>query len=682
MLASDTTVHARNTALISVAPRTTIDGSGFSIPLQLTLRSTGENGETSSQAELYGAGSIAGSETDRYELLLRGPDNRTQSLLGLRDEYRAAYQTGNLDAVVGDQPFRLTQLTEYGRYGVGARADYRFERLMVGGFMNQARWSPSRAKEFAGFATYGLAPHSAVGINYLQKREGLVSDILTVQGGTRLFGSADISLEAGGSRSSAEEGKAVALQVRSLPQVLQYGFNLIHADPGYRGYYRDYDAISLNAQVYPTDELRLEGLARDEKRNLDLNPVQLHAPHYQHLQIGTGYGQYVAAYYKIVRRRDRLQVPKYDHQENSVVMRFSTSYARGSLTATIDLGRTMEHLLGRSYPLRRFGLSARFQPDPSQQYSISLEHRSEKDLFTDRLREGSTWSAAAWYYPVTGFSMHVNIYQSWTIAPLRQQNTLAEGGINYTLPWNHTLSGLGRVNLISSGSEVTNSAFSLEYRIPFGLSFSEDEGEGSISGRLYDLETGRGIHDILVYADDRVAVTDNNGEFEFPNLREGTHTVSMDRGVAGPDRIPDIPLPLSVEIRNDQQRFLEIGITRSGGVSGQVRLAPDAETQDENAPGRSPSFAGITIELTREQEAYRRVTGYDGRFEFYDLRPGAWKLRVVGGEIPDGLEAENPEKILRVRPGERLDVPVILAPVQRPIRVLQEGMLLRLEGGN
>jgi len=674
-LQADRTKQGQASALVEVMPMTSFESDQVVIPLQFTFRNTGENNRSGSQGELYGTGSFSGSGTDRYELLIRGPDNRTQSLLGRRDEYRALYQSREFDLIVGDQAFRMTPLTELGRYAFGANTRVSIDRFTVGAFLNRARWSPARPKQAAGYASYTVARDAIVGVNFLHKEDGVASDILSAQAQIGLLDLADLAVELGGSTSEGTRDAGYALQLASRPGRLQYGVHLIHAEPNFAGYYRNFDAKAFNVSVYPVDQFRVEGYYRNERRGLDLDPALLHAPENTTIQAGVGFGTYVAAYYKMARQRDLLPQPKYDQEDRTLVLRLGAPYRNGAVYASIDVGTTEELLLQKSYPLTRFSLAARFQPDPDQGYHVSLEYSSTKDLFTDLSREGVSWNISAWFHIAPPLLFQAGLYESWTIAPTRQQNRIADATLEYTFPFQHRISVMGRINQITSGFDRRNVAYNIEYTIPFDLSFTSTPDGGSVDGRVIDEATGRGIASVIIHAGEQVSVTDDDGYFEFPNLREGTHAITLDRGILGPDRIASQLLPNDVQIAVGVKRHLEIGITTSGSISGSVvRLA-----SDDGRQGTPVGLQGILVEISSGTEVFRRVTDGRGLFHFGDLRPGTWQVGIVEDEIPGDLRAGAPGKTIVVNPGLDAQTRLDLAPVRKRVRLLQEGTLLRPE---
>jgi hypothetical protein len=78
---ADTAVQGRASALVTVLPAVSGSEDIARYPMLLTLRWSGENSQKGGQVELLSSGTLS-DPTDTYELLLRGPNNRTQSFLG------------------------------------------------------------------------------------------------------------------------------------------------------------------------------------------------------------------------------------------------------------------------------------------------------------------------------------------------------------------------------------------------------------------------------------------------------------------------------------------------------------------------------------------------------------------------------------------------------------------------
>jgi hypothetical protein len=676
ILVADTTVRARASTMVSVVPLSASQEVTFDVPLQVTARWSGENGAYGSQGELYGAGSFSSTNDDRYELLVRGPNNQTASFLGQRDEYRFAYSNRDLDVTIGDQPFYLTPLTELGRYAFGIRSAARISDFEVGGFVNQTRWNPTRWRQASGFATFNAGADSRVGMTYLHKSDYDTSDIATVSGNIRALGHAELNVEAGRSFTRTSNGNAYAIFLRGRTDAVQYVFNQIYAAPEYTGFYRDFDARLASVSVFPWRMFRIEGYYRDEERNLNREAAQLYAPGMKQYQAGIGYGNYVSGYVRVKNERDLLPVPKYDREEVSGLFRFGAYYENAFVVANVDIGKVQDGVLGRSFPMRRFALSSSFRPDADQGYSISVEYLSTKDLFSDEPRKGTSQNITAWYSLTRSLSFQLSLFRSWTISPFRQSSTLADAIVDYTFPFGHRISAQGRINHIDGDPQGDDVGYSLQYTVPLNIAFSKGPDGGALMGTVIDIETGEGIEGVFIYAGHFAAVTDGDGEYRFTSLPEGTHAITIDRGSIGMDRTTRTPFPVQIPIAAGQERKFDIVVTRSAHLEGTIGVAPDRGGLDTTTVWTA--LGGLIVELRSESERYRRVTDLKGRFAFPDVRPGTWTIHVEG-TLPASVGQGVADRNVLLKPGEATVVAIDLRREQRTIRMLEPGGLLRPE---
>ncbi|HMK39093.1 MAG TPA: hypothetical protein VK569_07110, partial [Bacteroidota bacterium] len=65
------------------------------------------------------------------------------------------------------------------------------------------------------------------------------------------------------------------------------------------------------------------------------------------------------------------------------------------------------------------------------------------------------------------------------------------------------------------------------------------------------------------------------------------------------------------------------------------------------------------------------------RFQFADLRPGDWILRVSGENLPEYHYLERDSVQLSVIPGERSQIALRVLPRRRKVQILQEGNIRR-----
>jgi hypothetical protein len=648
-------------------------------PMRATLRYAGEEGRTGFQGELAGTGYLGDRQEDRFDLLVRTPNLQETSILGQLDEYRAALQGSWYEAVVGDATYSLTPLTEYGRYAFGGGASVRFGDTELGGFYNRNRLAASRQEEIAGFAALSVTPQAKMSIQYLGKSEQYQSSIASFRTLIEPSQESQIDGEFARSFNGGDYDDAYSVRLSGRTRTVLYDLRYILAGPNYNGDYRDTDHRTATVVVFPWDLLRLEAYYRDEDRNLDRNPKLFAAPRQKYLQAGAGYGSYLTLLYKISTVVDQLEPKKFDRQDNTLLLRSGHSFSDMTLLAEAELGTISERAFNTSGPYRRIMLFSGFQPWNGHQYSVNLEYFRDMQIQTgdpiDRIAAtlggrtalgGHTW-------------LDANVYLSRTTSEPHQTYSGLEGGIVHEFPFGHAVSARGRYAVYTPSLAGSEFAFLFEYSIPFGLPVSRKTSVGSLSGRLIDDETGLGVNGALVSAGGQVVATDESGSFEFPGLTPGPHHLTVDLSSLPRGTMLAGNGSNQVVVAGGEDREIELHTMRSVSFGGSVILAaPDsAGSADSTQPAIRDAGvqAGVIIEAVNGDLVLRRLSDQWGKFEFRDMRPGVWVVRIKAADLPPGLRPEKDAYHLSLRAGEHQDVNIRLVPKKKVIKILDGGVL-------
>ncbi|MDR5683540.1 MAG: SdrD B-like domain-containing protein [Armatimonadota bacterium] len=207
-------------------------------------------------------------------------------------------------------------------------------------------------------------------------------------------------------------------------------------------------------------------------------------------------------------------------------------------------------------------------------------------------------------------------------------------------------------------------AFPLSFRgsVPVGrlevVVFRDINGDGRRD------EDEPGVPDVVIRIDGRrAALSGSGGQATMDPVREGSYTVSVDEDT--------VPVDLMVE-----EGALRAQVHAGGTTVVQVALVPAATVRgtvyvDTNNNGRrdpsEPAVEGVILVLWPGEE--RRTTDERGAFEFFPLRPGDHRVRLLADSLPPHLAvpADGAEFTVRVAPGQTLELAVRLIPRTRPV---------------
>jgi uncharacterized repeat protein (TIGR01451 family) len=161
-----------------------------------------------------------------------------------------------------------------------------------------------------------------------------------------------------------------------------------------------------------------------------------------------------------------------------------------------------------------------------------------------------------------------------------------------------------------------------------------DAGETGIAGVTVTL-TGTDVTGTAIHLS---TATDNNGNYSFTALRQGTYTVSetppagyLDGastagsvgGTAGTEQVSNVALPPNTDAVN-----YNFGEIKGGSLSGFVYL--DANNDGNNDPG-DPGIANATVALTGTDNhgnavSMQTTTDASGAYQFIGLRAGTYTI--------------------------------------------------------
>ena len=678
---NDSAITRQATTVIEVVPRTSPEGPDpyVRFPMRATLRYAGEEARSGFQGELAGMGYFGSGQQDRFDLFIRTPNLQDISILGQLDEYRAALQGPWYDVVVGDAAYSLSPLTEYSRFAFGGGGRVELGDVELGGFYNRSRLAAFRQEEVAGFAALSVTPQARLSLQYLGKAEQFESSIVSFRTLIEPSEYSQIDGEFARSITGGRTEDAYSLGLRGRTTVVLYDLRYVMAGPDYTGYYRDTDHRTATIVVTPWKLLRLEGYYRDEDRNLDRNPALFAAPRQKFLQAGAGYGNYLTVLYKTSNLVDQLSPKKFDRQDNTVLLRSGHTMRDVTLLGEAEFGRIAERVFETSGPYRRIMLFAGVYPWSGHQYGVNFEYYRDLQIQTgapiDRIATSLNGRVA-----IGGHTwIDGNVHLSRTISEPRQTYSILEGGIMHELPFGHSVGVRGRYAEYSPSLINSETAFLLEYSVPFGVPVSRRTTVGSLTGRMINDETGLGVAGALISVGGQVMATDESGHFDFPGLPPGPHHLTVDMSTLPKGTMLAGSGANQVVVTGGEDREIELRTMRSVSFGGTVILAaPDsAGAADSAQSGLTDAGvqAGVVLEAVNGDLLVRRLSDQWGTFEFRDMRPGVWILRVAGGEIPDGHRAERDAYHLSLRAGERQTVDIRLIPRRKVIRILDGGVL-------
>jgi hypothetical protein len=706
----DQEVKAQATSYVEILPRTTGTLERFhKIPTELTFSYvTKRNGEHDAgfQTTVSGSGTSDEDETRGVRFFFRGPDVQDKSIFGRYDEYRLTFWTRYYELRFGDLIHSLSPLIENYRYGRGIEGKLNLNNFRVGAYHMETRWFEPEEVHIAGYVDYLILDNFQIGLNYLNKEiDGEDENIASIECRLGPIGNTSVELEYATGEKNREGSDAYLLGVSSRWNWFSFASRFVHAEPDCPAHYRDRDFISSGLAFRLKHNLRLKANFRQEKKNLDLDPTLNSAPLEKSYKLGFDYrlktGTSFYAYWRDRSREDRLPNSEFRYREETVVFGLGQSFKKLRLNASAESGQRKDELSNQFSRLDRYKVYAYFRPTHKLSSSGYIYSDDSGDYAEERRRRITAGlNSSLRISNSTNFSLNFQT-SDYEGSPDGDRDVL-ELRLSHRFRNQSEIQLRGRRTSYGSFGGQYESAFKVEVTIPFGLPAARKKDIGRIRGYVYDEENEQPISDAILKIDGTTAVTDKKGKFSFPALKPGIHYLDVSTARIGLDRITVQKTPRELIVEGGKETRVEVGITRSASLIGQVMLYGHENNHNNEFPGdmngnlhvvgegdnngsfingesklvQTQGIANILVELRNGSEVMRRLTNREGRFEFEEVRPREWTLKIYEDDLPKYHYFESDTFNLELNPGERKEVLVKVLPKKRSINIIDKGEIL------
>jgi hypothetical protein len=694
-LAGSPDTRARATISVEVVPRISImEDRYYRTPATLALRYVGETdgiAKSRLQTELVGGGALDAGGHRNTSFRVLTPDSHANGVLGQPDEYFFSYWTDRYEISLGDQGCSVSQLIEPNRYGLAAKAGFKNGGLRVSTHHLQTRWDEPREEQTAVTVDLPLGQDVGLGVNYLAKTRLETSHILGLEGRFAPIAGTDLELEyaAGlGDHADQEDYRAYRANLKLAGKGVSSLLRLIHAGPSFPGYYNNVEFVASSLTVTPLRDLRLEWSLRQERHNMSLDPDLHSALEDRGMDFGANYRLCSATDlfvgYRRQHREDRLSTSGYHSSESTLRSGTAHRAGRWDVYAGIEAGRMRDVSAAKAFDLRRYNLSFSVRAMPRQTYRgyLFYEDNGATDSAT---RQHLTAGVSGNVRLFPGTSLEVSLKSDHFRHSTDHNRSTIRTGVSQTVRGNATLRLEGYYGIYQDGVGSDKSGIMLELAVPLGLPLSAKPDFGSLKGRVYDTETGEAIPEVVLKVNGSTAVTNHHGVYVFPSLKAGAYTLDLDRATIGLNRVTILPLPIEVAIQPGERGTIDIGVTRNASIRGEVFLYNFEKRsigREDQAAGdlvRGRGLANALIELALGAETKYVLTDRAGRFQFADLRPGSWSLKIRSDDLPENHYIENDILEIEAMPGEMATVAVRVLPKYRQVHMLKDGGVLEEE---
>lgn len=647
----------------------------FPVKLSSTFLTTNRqnNFETAYQFQLEGAGTLDPDGKHFLEFMARGPNNSNLSYLGLHDQYYLSYSNKNVEIFAGDKSFTLTPLTENSRFGRGTESRIILNNGLDVGFLYvKPRFYEEIENEMAVYSGFSFNEKNNIRLYYISKKYSMEEEpvnLASISSELSPFEKTSLELEYSRGIEKMESSDAFRTNLSSQFYIFQFSGSYYYAGKNYPGYYKNSTFYSGNLSARITPKLNIGLYMKEDFFNAQLDTFFVTAPYSRSIQSAINYKVASRAnlkfFWREYEKKDRFSLGKFHYETSSFNLQFNQNLKRLNYDLAAEIGETTNYLLPETGNKQKsFRGSANFYYRINSSHSIrAFGSWSNINEFVSGDQRNLTAGLSATSRLSKNFRASLYIQNAYDIDDYYKNRNLMQLNLDYSFLKKHTLSLRSFYTIFKQVVNDPEFTMALTYSYNFGIPVKRVLKSGTIAGRITNVND-EGVKGILIQTLNKSAITDSNGDFELKSVPPGKHLVTIDRSKLEINELPGIPIPIQLDVFEDETTALNFRITHGAVVYGQLKI----NSTELNIPASQPVIPeNIIVELKTSTETYRITTDKEGKFSFPLIRPGNAEFTIYSNSIPKGFYAEQLVFDLNLQPGERKNLEIVLEAKKRNI---------------
>jgi hypothetical protein len=646
-------------------------------PLSLRLTTQSATEQTAG-FELAGQGSITEHGSTRLDLFWSRSTSGT-SAFGEREQRRLRLSSERFKLALGDHFFALSPLAQAGAVGTGAGGELQVGPMQVGGFSSEFRPGQAYTRQHAGYVGMSAGRSTRVALNVLSQNGIRSGTLWTLRSELQPLSATRLDLEFGRNLDGLGDGHSVRLS--GSGRAFRYELYRLRADTGFLGPDRGRVATQARLALRPYADVRAEvfwSRRRAPHSSISLAPEMGAEETISRLNLA--WGDRLGVVYQHRERLTEGGMAQALRWMQSVALQTRTRLGPLYVEPTAEIGAMRDAATDSTLPIQRLTLRSSLRLGGAGSIGATLERHQGGSIYSGMPQKRTVATLSALAHPRADTRLALTVQTS------TQGDTDAVPYRSLQASLDHQLAGGHRIAArlwMHERTDLTwgeSSRLQLDYVIPLGVPMRAARAGSRVVGRIYVAETGAPAPQVLVRLGNSVVLTDARGQFEIAGIPPGTHHLHLDPASIGTGYVPMLPMPFRIQAAEGRTIRVDVALARGARVKGTVRryafndmggLGADSTAQLVEV-GR---MSGWAIELRRGDEVIRQATTQDGAFDFTDVRPGRWTLKVLSAALPPQHSLEQDTLSLDVPSTDTTEILLRVIPRRRTLRMIDKGTL-------
>lgn len=673
------------------------------LPGKLTSRYTRqqqrqENGSTSdttqAQIEYYARGAIDQDAQHNLEIRLR--NGMDSSSTGLDNRQQAAYQI-NYEAEewqvkTGHHTFSASSLSGNALSGIGAEATYtpnngeRQKPLKVKAFTGQSRAGDTNKEKVAGAAVQYQWDEFDSGASIIRHQKAATATEAAKQETIAAIEGSWRGEQMGVHTEIAKDNDAKAWRIEANGQWQSLGVNLSHlqADTQFDGGSTDTKQSFANTRYQIDEQTSLETRSRQIRNNLaqdQTKEIRQDKEHEIRVNRRLGSEQQIEISLGHSRReeRDLRTTPTTDRDIQTTTLSYQHQFDDISIQAGASQGSRTDRIKTSSQGNKQ-ELVVNWQLN--REISLNANYAHSRNLDSDGVTSSVGMNTT--YKPNKKSALSAYVQRNQNHGEGTHSNSVE-------IRYNHDLKRWGSVGIstrkidsqTADGKTDHDNITQVEYGVPLDMPIGKRDDIGSVKGEVRYAADQRPASEVVVQMGGQYAVTDQKGEFSYPDVLAKEYKIQIDGSRANTQglMLSQDGADTNVTVQPNQTVKPKLELHPASRISGKLLTYTVDTTAAVLDPGNSGSalkadqgLGMVLIELQPVGEigkriVHKRTTLHDGSFSFVGIPPGQWQLVVTDtNKLPPNYRLEQSQFTVDLTAGSAKDIQIRAIPSTQGIK--------------
>lgn len=650
------------------------------IPVQFAVGYVGRQSETrfknGYQIQVHAEGSLDEQNKHRILLSTNTPDEVDISVFTRFSQYYGMYENDNFRIELGDKNFISSFLSSPGRLGTGAEVGLFVNEFEFGGFYNSPRFFDNIQHAVNLYTQYNFGGNQFVKYGLLLKdNQGSSSQIHYLENSFNYNSWLSLSSELSYSSTDVYNQPGLALRFHSIVNTEYVNLNAdyIVANKYYDGFLSNTDQINSSLSLNLIGGLSLNANSQFTAQNVAQDTLFFLPPASKRYEGGFTYvympNSFVRLYAGQYDSKSRKQQTRFDFSEKYLRAMVSQRLHDVGISLETEQGMVDNFISGKQgyTEIYRLNLTLKRWQKTFNLYA----NYWRSDRFGNQKFDQWIYGGELVGQITDKFRYNITARTSFSPEEEFRNRNLFQLSLSYLFTPTNQINLVSLYNIENNQADFRNYMVSLNYSMLLDVPVVRKAKSSELRARIRRAGKAplRGVRFML---NNSQSITNDKGYFGFYGLAKGSTLLNVDRSSLEPNEVTVERFPKLINV-DSTVVYTTVDIVKGGKVKGLVQF----ENRDRRYNGKLARSEFVILTLLKNRIKYQKLVYLGQRFEFTDLVPGTWELRINRENLDKYFTVDEDFVKLRVKPDKTTPMQIKVTRIPKWVKFQQSSFKIK-----